>query len=143
MENNFSNIKERILYISEYYNVGKEDFFEAIGVTYGNFKGEAKKRPLNSDTTAKILSMYPNINPDWLLTGKGEMLRQSEPKVLEDKNNTVNEPKTEYITLNALEVIKLKDEHITFLKEQVADLKDKLNHEICEKKLRNDIKKVD
>lgn len=76
MVNKFSNIKERILYLTEYYNVSKELFFENIGMTYGNFKGSAKERPLNSDAIVKILSIYTELNSDWLLTGKGEMLKK-------------------------------------------------------------------
>ena len=76
MVNKFSNIKERILYVSEYYKVSKESFFESIGMTYGNFKGSAKERPLNSDAIVKILSIYTEVDSDWLLTGKGEMLKK-------------------------------------------------------------------
>jgi phage repressor protein C with HTH and peptisase S24 domain len=76
MDNKFSNIKERILYIIEYHNDTKEDFFKKIGMTYGNFKGSAKKTPINSDAIVNILSIYKDINPEWLLTGKGEMLKK-------------------------------------------------------------------
>lgn len=78
MDNKFSNIKERILYIIEYHNDTKEDFFKKIGMTYGNFKGSAKKTPINSDALVNILSIYKDINPEWLLTGKGEMLKERE-----------------------------------------------------------------
>lgn len=81
MVNNFSNIKERILYIAEYYKVSKELFFENIGMTYGNFKGSAKERPLNSDAIVKILSIYTEVDSEWLLTGKGEMLKKEDPEI--------------------------------------------------------------
>ena len=35
------------------------------------FKGIAKMTPLNSDAIANILSIYQDVNPEWLLTGKG------------------------------------------------------------------------
>ncbi|MFN3941508.1 MAG: hypothetical protein ACK4K1_02585 [Flavobacterium sp.] len=78
MVNKFSNIKGRILYLSEYYNVSKEYFFENIGMSYGSFKGSAKERPLNSDAIENILTKYPEINAHWLITGKGEMLNEKE-----------------------------------------------------------------
>lgn len=78
MVNKFSNIKERILHLTDYYGVSKESFFEKIGMTYGNFKGSAKERPLNSDAIVKILSIYTEINSDWLLTGKGEMIKNTD-----------------------------------------------------------------
>lgn len=75
MANIFSNIKERILYLSEIKKITKEKFFEDLGVTYGNFKGKAKEKALSSDVLAKIVAKYPDINPNWLLTGEGEMFK--------------------------------------------------------------------
>ena len=77
MENNFSNIKERILQVADSYNISKEKFFEDLGITYGNFKGSAKERPVNSSFLEKLLTSFPDLNADWLLLGKGEMLRNS------------------------------------------------------------------
>ena len=92
MVNKFSNIKERILYVAEYYKVSKESFFESIGMTYGNFKGSAKERPLNSDAIVKILSIYTEVDSDWLLTGKGEMLKKehADIEISEESRNLLN-----------------------------------------------------
>jgi repressor LexA len=71
-----TNIKERILYI--YLNIKekkKEDFFKNLGFSYANFKGIQKKSALNSDSIDIFLSKFPNIDANWLLTGKGEMLK--------------------------------------------------------------------
>ncbi|MDN3621305.1 S24 family peptidase [Polaribacter undariae] len=73
METIFTNIKERVLEISDFKGIGKEKFFSDLGVTYGNFKGKAKEKALSSDVLAKIVSKYPEINLEWLLLGKGEM----------------------------------------------------------------------
>ena len=75
METIFTNIKERVLYFTDYKGFAKEKFFEELGVTYGNFKGKAKEKALSSDVLAKIVSKYPELNPEWLLTGEGEMLK--------------------------------------------------------------------
>lgn len=71
----FSNIKERVLYISENKGIAREKFFDDLGITYGNFKGKAKEKALSSDILAKIVAKYPDISPEWLLTGRGEMLK--------------------------------------------------------------------
>lgn len=75
MDNKLSNIKERALLIAKYHKVSYELFSENIGMTYGSFKGNAKRSPLNSDAIENILTKYPDVSPDWLLTGQGEMLK--------------------------------------------------------------------
>jgi len=70
---NFTNIKERVLQIAEAKGVKKSIFFNQIGMSYGSFKGSAKERPLNSNAVENILSNFPDINPGWLIQGKGAM----------------------------------------------------------------------
>ncbi len=77
MDNNLTNIKERILLFANNQGIAYEKFFESIGMTYGNFKGQNKKRPINSDTIEIILTKYPEIDPVWLLTGSGTMLKDT------------------------------------------------------------------
>lgn len=133
METIFTNIKERVLYFTDYKDFAKEKFFEELGVTYGNFKGKAKEKALSSDILAKIVSKYPEINPEWLLTGKGPMLK-SEPQpavsspqpqendkyisslekqiALLEKNNALQERENAYLS-----------EKIKNLQEELAQLK--------------------
>jgi len=72
-------IKERVIKIAELKGVIKEDFFPKIGMTSANFRGSAKKTPLNSNAIENILSVFPDINPEWLITGNGNMLRTDQP----------------------------------------------------------------
>ena len=87
----FSNIKERVLYISENKGITREKFFEDLGITYGNFKGKAKEKALSSDVLAKIITKYPDVNPEWLLTGNGEMLKS------EGATEVIKTPRVEII----------------------------------------------
>lgn len=73
-----SNIKERILQLSELKSVSKEIFFKNLGLTYGNFKGKSKETPINSNALVDILTKYPDVNPTWLLTGDGEVFKSAE-----------------------------------------------------------------
>lgn len=75
MEEKFTNIKERILYFAKYQGISLEIFFEQIGMTYGSFKGKSKETPINSNALANIIAIYPDVNPEWLLTGQGSMLK--------------------------------------------------------------------
>lgn len=43
----------------------------------------------------RIMNAEPNISPDWLLTGKGEMRRNSEPKKYEKRDNPSKKTLTE------------------------------------------------
>lgn len=68
-----SNIKERVLLIAESKGINKTSFFKDLGLSYANFKGIQKTSSLSSDAIVTILSRYPDVNPSWLVTGKGEM----------------------------------------------------------------------
>lgn len=71
-------IKERIMLVVEMNKHKKKDFFEAIGMTRSNFVGKNKTTPINSNALAKILELYPDISPDWLLSGKGDVYQQGQ-----------------------------------------------------------------
>lgn len=68
-------IKERVIQVLEYKGIAKEKFYVKVGATSANFRGNAKKTPLNSTTIENILSELPDINIEWLLTGNGSMLK--------------------------------------------------------------------
>lgn len=68
-------IKERLIQIVEYKGIAKEKFYKKIGMTSASFRGNAKKTPLNSNAIENILSEIVDLNAEWLLTGKGEMLK--------------------------------------------------------------------
>jgi len=73
MDKNISFIKERILQYAEYKGVGAVKFIEDLGMTYGSFKGKQKLSSVKSDFLDSLLSKFPEINIEWLLSGKGEM----------------------------------------------------------------------
>ncbi len=83
-------IKERILQIAKKKGVTNQKICNKIGLTYGNFTGENKKRPINSDAIANLLSEYPDINPTWLLTGMGSMLRDTRSDAIHIYNKEEN-----------------------------------------------------
>lgn len=71
---NFSTQKERILQFIEFKGINKRTFYIETGISNGVLD---KKSGLSMDTIEKFYSKYPEINPEWLLTGKDEMLKQN------------------------------------------------------------------
>jgi phage repressor protein C with HTH and peptisase S24 domain len=69
-------IKERIIELAKNKGVRVEDFAVNIGMTYSSFKGNAKFTPLNSDAIVNILTLYKDVNAEWILTGDGSMLKE-------------------------------------------------------------------
>ncbi|MGV4413837.1 S24 family peptidase [Chryseobacterium sp. T1] len=84
MDKKISNIKERVLYLTDLKGDTKESFFEKINMTYGSFKGKQKESALNSDAIDKILSIYTDIDANWLITGRGEMLKKDQAVIIKE-----------------------------------------------------------
>lgn len=77
MDNLFTMIKDRVIQLIEYKMIPKEEFYVKIGMTSASFRGNAKNTPLNSKAIENILSEIPDVNSEWLITGKGEMLKHN------------------------------------------------------------------
>jgi hypothetical protein len=120
MENKISHIKERIIYLLEYKGIAKEEFYTKIGMTSASFRGNAKKTPLNSNAIENILAVIPDLNSNWLLTGKGEMLlSESDSSVIrtKDAQECPNCESLEKEVAHLKELLAAKDEIINLLKD--------------------------
>ena len=74
MEENLT-IKGKILAFLDSAGIKKVDFFNTTGIKDSNFKGKNLQSQLGGDMIVKILTAYPNLSADWLLTGNGPMLK--------------------------------------------------------------------
>lgn len=83
-------VKERILQFLDEKEISKTLFFNKVGVSPSNFKGVGKKSSIGSDLVVKILTEYPELSPEWLMLGEGEMLR-------DPSKQAANDPKKEII----------------------------------------------
>lgn len=72
-----SQIKERILQFIKNQSIKKEDFCKKVSMTTSNLRGDLLFSDPNARIIAKIIQNYPNISPQWLLLGKGDMLLPS------------------------------------------------------------------
>jgi len=63
-------------------------FAEQKGIPSANFSKKAEGSPLNSKIIENIFVKFPDISLEWLLTGKGEMMR-NEQKIGDISKSTV------------------------------------------------------
>lgn len=96
---NISTQKERILKFIDYKGISKNKFYIQTGISNGVLD---KNSGLSMDTVEKFYSTFPEINPEWLLTGNGEMLKEGEQtQVFKLRNDRT--VKTQQIPLYDLE----------------------------------------
>lgn len=67
-------IIDRILKIIDLNNENKNQFYKKTGLSNGFLD---KVKDIGGSKIEYILNSYPDINPEWLLTGKGEMLKST------------------------------------------------------------------
>ena len=83
-------VKDRIIQFIGTQGISNRKFCIEISVSHTYF---SVKGAVSSDILVKILTMYPNINADWLVTGRGKMLLNNEPEKVE---NVLNEEREIY-----------------------------------------------
>lgn len=124
MEKNISKLKSRILEYAEYRNFSKRKIYLDTGISNGVLD---KKTGLTEDNIEKFISTYKNVNPNWFLTGQGEMLvlDEKQKEKLGDKDALADylEKKVE----EKEERIKELQENLTNAKEIIASLRTELN----------------
>lgn len=117
-----NSITIRFLNSYEYLKMMKKvqnpsSFAEKINVSTSLITEICKKRTNAGITPIQnLLDRFPEIDANWLLTGKGSMLKSE---------NSVSEENTNYKELAEarLEIIEMKNEKIKFLTEELNDLK--------------------
>lgn len=71
-------ILERIKQYIDYKSISVAAFEKSIGMSNASFGKCLKKGgAIGTDKLENILSVYSDISPNWLLTGKGDMLRNT------------------------------------------------------------------
>jgi hypothetical protein len=95
-------IIDRILQLIEYKKISKNRFYKETGLSNGFLD---KVKDVGASKVEYILDAYPDVNPIWLLTGRGTML-------VDDIKTEVSEPGFVYEN-NGPEVVPLYDENET------------------------------
>lgn len=66
-----SLIKENIVKTLEFKGISKYKFYQESGISRGVLD---QKTGISEDNIARFLAYFPEINPNWLITGEGNML---------------------------------------------------------------------
>lgn len=80
-----------------------------MGVTSANFRGKARSTPVNSDIIANIFAVFPDVNLEWLIAGKGQMLKQKSEPMEETVSLKTYEAKVEECALLKAELKAVKE----------------------------------
>ncbi|WP_143961620.1 hypothetical protein [Litoribacter populi] len=141
-----NDIVDRIGEFAKVRNISIRKIEHAIGASNGTLsKSIGKERDIQTRWLAKFMVEFPEVNPTWLLTGKGSVLLNSEghqPPRMDDpiQDYPLFQNQTEEVihslkkVIHALEgqleekekVVQLKDRIIRDLEEEVEELRKKL-----------------
>ena len=130
-----NTIKDRILGIIEANGMTQYRFETLCGLSSGYIKSIGED--VGSTKLAKILSKFPNISPDWLILGEGEMLRKDDncnyqtAHGVDISQTMINQPPN---IATLIEQLRAKDEQIRHLQNQAASLTEMLHHVMCSPK---------
>lgn len=124
-------ILERIKEYIDHKGISISAFEKSIGMGNASFGKSLKNNgAIGTDKLENILNIYSDINPAWLLTGKGNMLKQ------EDENSSivckpVMESKHKTLEIDIYyKMYKEKDEENKVLLKEIGRLEERL--ESCE-----------
>ncbi len=67
-------VRERFYAMIEYSGLKKSDFAKSLGITINEMAVYYGRPAISKPLRKKILDKYPEINPEWLLSGESPML---------------------------------------------------------------------
>lgn len=135
---------ERLQYFMEHFGINDNQLTVDAGLSVGLI-GKAKKtgKAMNSSNIEKILTAYPELNPEWLMLGSGEMIREVNPmsdderermEFLADAMNPYSPTNNLYAhaassnggdsTTVLLKIIEARDKTVKEQSEQIANLRE-------------------
>lgn len=128
-----SPIKQRILYFAGTLGISKRDFYTKIGVSRGTLES---KTGITEDVITKFFATYPEVNIEWLMTGRGDMLQTnhtpktptSDSEVLpRAKDNKKGIAKQDNSTDILLSIIQDKDSTIREQAVEIGQLRERIS----------------
>ena len=120
-ERKISPIKLRILQFIDYKGISKYEFYKNTSISRGTLDNSSG---LTEENIAKFLAYYKEINPTWLLTGEGPMLRQETvPNTATTQEPPAPSPPACPICKEKERIIELQQKTIALLEDQLRECK--------------------
>jgi len=92
-----SDTVQRIKEYIDHKRLSIRKFEESIGFSNGAFSSQYKNgKAIGVDRVEKIVKVYSDLNPTWLLTGQGNMLLDGYEEVDGNTYSQLSEPAKEY-----------------------------------------------
>lgn len=86
------NTLKRIKQYIDYKGITNQNFEKQIGFSNGAFASQLKNnRTIGVDKLENILIAFPELNPEWLLTGNGEVIKTKSKENVLKKNEDIYE----------------------------------------------------
>ena len=117
----FSIIKQKILQYLGFKGVSKYKFYQETGITNGIL---SQSNGISEENLLRFLSVYKDISAEWLLTGKGSMLKT--PTASEPPCNPVVTPLEDGEKGSMLDTINTQAHIIKDLTAKIATLESRL-----------------
>jgi len=83
-----SIIKQNILKYLDFIGITPYKFYQQTSITRGVL---TQNNGMSEENTTRFLDYFPDVSPEWLLTGKGDMLKNTNAL-----DNVLNEPMDSY-----------------------------------------------
>ena len=111
---------ERLQVFIDSCNISKEELAGVTGVTRQTVRNLLLGRyAVSSDFLVTFTNVYPEVNINWLLSGKGKM-------ILKYENNTIDK-RAEYPPDSLIEIIESKDATILAQQKSIRELDELVN----------------
>lgn len=151
-------ILERLKEYIDSKGISVSAFEKSIGMSNASFgKSLKNKGAIGTDKLENILIVYPDLSPDWLLTGRGDMIKSNRtfpenhtscpnPELgntisKDSDNNPIPQAISNFSADTLIRLITDKDETIRSMAEEIGRLKERVS--LLECRLQKDASSAD
>ncbi|MDP3444836.1 MAG: hypothetical protein Q8T08_18410 [Ignavibacteria bacterium] len=109
------SVRQRVLEYLDYKSLSRYKFYKMTGLSNGFLDKEGS---MTTDKCMKIVDEFPDLNIDWLITGKGSMIREhSAGEVTEHAFEPVKEGNDRTIEVLVDKLVELTSENVLLKQE--------------------------